>query len=179
MTRRWANRAANALAVAAVIAVLVVLRPGPLGGGSALTVISGNSMEPTMSQGDAVLALRHSSYNPGDIVVYRIPDGPATGRHVIHRLVERTPDGWVTQGDNRDTVDPWRPTDSDIVGVAAVAVPGAGNVVLWLGSRTAVVIIAALLAASITHSVVTRRCEDADGSGETPTGAAPRPLTPR
>jgi hypothetical protein len=47
---------------------------------------------------------------------------------IIHRIVGGTSDGFQTQGDNRDRLDPWTPTDDDIIGKAQLHIPMAGDI---------------------------------------------------
>lgn len=68
--------------------------------------VSGTSMLPTLEDGDLVVIqnVPFSSLHVGDIVVYN-PPCSATGESVIHRIVEVTPSGVITQGDNNNYTD--------------------------------------------------------------------------
>ena len=89
-------------------------------------------MEPTYSTGDLVWS-RCGEPEVGDIVVYSAPG--TDDAHVIHRIIGGNGvDGWVLQGDNNDFVDPWTPDDSHVLGIAAVHIPGLGNLVHSLGN---------------------------------------------
>lgn len=111
-------------------------------------IVSGHSMEPTLSTGDLAVVVRHASYSRGDVVAYHVPDGePGAGAVVIHRVVGgsgRT--GYVTQGDNRDGRDTWRPKAEDVIGTMAFQIPGAGLVPDSLGSPLGLSVGAGLLA---------------------------------
>jgi signal peptidase I len=61
--------------LALVVAWVVLLRPQLLGGSAAYVVVSGTSMEPTLSDGDFVLARKRSSYRVGDVVAFSRPEG--------------------------------------------------------------------------------------------------------
>lgn len=126
-----ARRFRTLVGAAAAAAIVVFLWPSALGGATTLTVVVGPSMEPTYHRGD-LLVVRRGDYGAGDAVVYRIPaDEPGAGNLVVHRLVEQDADGtWLTQGDNRDSFDPWHPTDDDILGRSLVSVPKVG--LLWM-----------------------------------------------
>lgn len=126
-----ARRLRTLAGVALLAGIVVFLWPSALGGATTLTVVVGPSMEPTYHRGDLLL-VRQGNYDAGDAVVYRIPaDEPGAGNLVVHRLVEQEADGtWLTQGDNRDSLDPWRPTNDDILGRSLVTVPKAGF--LWM-----------------------------------------------
>lgn len=105
-----------------VAASAVLLWPTSLGGCATLTVVSGHSMEPTYYTGDLVVA-RCGTPAVGDIVVYQPPE---LGGRIIHRLVGGTSDGWEVRGDNNDWVDPFTPTDTDVLGVARLHIPKLG-----------------------------------------------------
>ena len=80
-----------------VSAVLLVLGatwyvwPASRGGRATIVFVSGNSMEPTYSTDDVVVARRQDSYRVGDVIVYRIDQGDAGAGHlVIHRITGAT-----------------------------------------------------------------------------------------
>jgi signal peptidase I len=91
-------------------------------------IVSGESMEPALEAGDLVVTVRKRGYDVGDVIAYRIPDGePGAGVLVIHRIVGGSAGaGYITQGDNREGRDPWRPRPHDVVGTEAVSVPRVG-----------------------------------------------------
>ena len=68
--------------------------------------VDGTSMLPTLEEGDLVVIqnVPFSGLHVGDIIVYN-PPCSATGESVIHRIVEVTPDGVITQGDNNNYTD--------------------------------------------------------------------------
>ncbi len=108
-------------------AVLLVLGatwytwPASRGGRATIVFVSGNSMEPTYSTDDVVVARRQDSYRVGDVIVYRIGQGDAGAGHlVIHRITAGDGNrGWTTQGDNRAYADAWHPTSAQVIGRAA------------------------------------------------------------
>ena len=76
-------------------------------------VVSGSSMEPTLSDGDWLLCRFLSSTDrveAGDVVVARRPDRPDL--LVVKRVVRRERDGWWLEGDNAEASD-----DSRLFGV--------------------------------------------------------------
>lgn len=133
MDRRRTSRAVG-LFVPALLLVGLLLWPTPLGGATSYVIVTGNSMEPTYRDGDLVIARSAGSYDVGDIVTFDAPDGvPDSIYHVIHRVVAITGDGaYITQGDNRDVVDEWTPTDDDVLGHSVVRLPGLGLLVRYL-----------------------------------------------
>ncbi len=131
LPRRLLGAARTGLSVVAVLVLGWVLWPSSLGGCTTLTIVAGESMEPTYVTGDLVVS-RCGSPEVGDVVVYR-PPGIGDAR-VIHRVVDGDgTTGWVLQGDNNDFLDPWTPTDEDVLGRAVLHVP-------WVGRFAAVLL---------------------------------------
>ena len=72
-----ARRLGSVLVWAVVVAFLVLIWPSSLGGCTTLTVISGQSMQPTLQPGDFAV-LRCADPSVGDVIAYRpFPDEPA------------------------------------------------------------------------------------------------------
>jgi signal peptidase len=172
------RRAIQALALVAVAAValgwFVFLRPQVLGGPAAYILVSGQSMEPTIHAGSLVVAQRQETYQVGEIVVYRIPDGePASGLNVIHRIVGGSAaTGFVMQVDNAPGSDVWRPKPADILGRSEVVVPGAVSVLLVARSP----IVAASVAAALAVYFILGIWPGGTAPGRMPTpGSAPLP----
>ncbi len=116
----------------ALVVVLVLFWPQMLGGGTSYVVVSGVSMEPTLSTGDLVVTRQHGSYDIGDVVAFKTDKGD-----VIHRIVGGDANaGYVIQGDNKPDVDRWRPTPASIRGSQWFQVPKLGT---WLLATTRVV----------------------------------------
>jgi len=61
-------------------------------------IYRGNSMRMVFRTGDFLIPekVEFSRLKPGDVVCF----GAAGGRHVVHRVLRRTPEGLVTIGDN-------------------------------------------------------------------------------
>jgi signal peptidase I len=121
------TRAASLLLFIAFAAAWFFLaRPETLGGPAGYILVSGNSMEPGYHTGDLVATRNHSNYEVGDIIAYRVPKGEdGAGKKVIHRIIGGNGvDGYVTQGDNNNFIDPWHPTNSDVIGTEWVFVAG-------------------------------------------------------
>lgn len=134
-----------ALVLAIVVVWTVALRPQFLGGPTAVVLVSGTSMEPSLHTGDLVLVHRRPSYRVGDVVAYRVPRGNVgEGQVVIHRIVGGTAEsGFVVRGDNRGTDDQWRPKPADIVGTHWADVPTGKPVLAALRSPIGLAALAA------------------------------------
>jgi signal peptidase I len=145
--RRLARIALTAAFVALAIAWTLLLRPQALGGPAAY-IVSGDSMEPTLANGDLVVALKRSSYRIGDVVAYRIPEGEqGAGALVIHRIMGGSPDaGYMLQGDNRTGEDLWRPKPEHIAGDMRIRLPRAGVPLTFVRTPLGMAIFAALIA---------------------------------
>jgi len=131
--RRRAVLLSNLIWLTFVAGLAVLFWPSSLGGHVSYVMVSGESMEPGLHSGDLVLVRTLDSYERGDTVAFRVPDGqPGEGATVIHRIVGNDATGYVTQGDNRDDRDLWRPTDGDVVGKQWIRVPGAGRLMAAL-----------------------------------------------
>jgi signal peptidase I len=87
-------------------------------------VTHGVSMQPLYHADDLVVVAKKDSYRIGDIVAYHAGD-----TIVLHRTIEGDAAGWVTQGDNNQSVDLPRPTSSEILGRAVLHIPQGGA---WL-----------------------------------------------
>jgi signal peptidase len=182
MVRLSRRLAGPALVVALAAAWFVTLRPAPLGGPAAFVVVSGHSMEPELSAGALVVARRRATYARGDVIVYRVPQGePAAGTRVIHRVIGGSPaEGYVTQGDNRQAPDRWRPRAKDVEGAKLLAVPSAGRAMMFLGTPLAIAGLLAMLAfVSAGEQTLPRRLRrrgEADPAPPAPVHA-PLPVT--
>ena len=95
-SRRWLSLLFSGALLTLVLAVWVVAAPAQLGGLASYVVVTGNSMEPNLHDGDLAIVRLTDRYQPGDVVAYRHPDiGP-----VIHRIQTVGNDRFVFQGDN-------------------------------------------------------------------------------
>jgi signal peptidase I len=151
-----------------------------------LTIVDGNSMFPTLKDGDIVLlrgipaeqlAEDFENGKP-QIIVFHSSSPPKhkifflpAGKPIIHRIHDVVYDsngqlaGFVTKGDNNRTTDPGITTPDRIVGtVIAGPIPYVGSVLLFLqspyGISLLVVAIVLLLAWSILSEVNKRKSED-------------------
>jgi len=130
-----------------VAGVFAAVRPQVVGLPFNHVLLSGTSMEPTLHGGDLVITQARSSYRVGDVLAYRIPQGEAgAGPLVIHRVIASGRRGYVLQGDNRETRDPWRPKDEDVLGAMVVHVPRAGFLLGFLRTPLGLAALAAAAA---------------------------------
>ncbi len=124
--RRLLGAASSVVWILGAVAVGWLLWPSSLGGCTTLTIVSGHSMEPTYRTGDLVVS-RCGPVAIDDVIVYTPPD--VGGARVIHRIVDGDAEtGWVVRGDNNDFLDPWHPTEENILGSAVLHVPQLGRV---------------------------------------------------
>jgi signal peptidase len=134
------------VALAVLAAGLFAMLSGHGGSPVRVVVVAGDSMEPTLSTGDAVLTVAQAAYKPGDVVAYRVPAGePGAGTIVIHRIARTTPEGFLLQGDNNEGLDPWTPTAQEMVGKRVFTIPKLGLVVAFLRSALGLAVLAALV----------------------------------
>ncbi len=178
MRGRLPSLVGTVLTVAIVAAWFVALRPVSLGGSTTWVVIRGSSMLPMYETGDLVIVRADGGYGVGDVVAYRVPDGDiGAGQVVVHRLIDgEAVSGFLAQGDNNDSVDPWTPRAADIVGRAWFAVPAAGRVIAWVHQP---IVMAGLVAAFVVAFIVAKPTGPRpSGRGRTPAGDATRPHHP-
>jgi signal peptidase I len=129
-----------------LLAAWLFFAPPQIGGSTGYAVLYGVSMEPHLHRGDLVLTRSEAQYDVGDVIAYR---SPTLHRTVLHRIVARDGNRFVTKGDNNDFLDPDHPSAGDVVGKRWLRVPGAGTLLLRLRSPAALAIIASLLLLSL------------------------------
>lgn len=136
----------HVLSLVAALTIVWLAWPASLGGHTGLVLVSGRSMEPTYQIGDVAITWK-TDPAVGDVVLFSIPEGPAKGEPVIHRIVGGDPSGWVTQGDNNANPDEWKPTNADVHGAVVFALP-MGRSSLWVfGSKFGVAAVAGMAVA--------------------------------
>jgi signal peptidase I len=141
-----------AIFVALLVGWAMFLRPPALGGGTSYVVVRGSSMLPLYTTGDLVLVREATTYSVGDVVAYRVPEGQIGAGHlVIHRIIGGDASGYLLQGDNNDSPDPWQPAAGDVAGKAWIAFPSLGTVLVvahqpaLLGALAAAITVVLLL----------------------------------
>jgi signal peptidase I len=123
--RRLVASLGSAFTLVAVVCAWIAFAPPQLGGQTSYVIINGNSMEPGMRRGDLAVVRQASRYRVGDVVTYRHPQiGP-----VIHRMVAEDDARFVFQGDHNTFIDPYHPTQQELIGKLWFHVPAVGT---WL-----------------------------------------------
>ena len=150
----------NLLTAVLTVACLYLVWPQSLGGPVAFVGVDGRSMDGTYVDGDLIVVRQQPSYAIGDIVTFRVPEGEfGAGAHVIHRIVDGNGEaGFITQGDNRDQVDPWLPRTADIIGKSWLRIPQGAGLFLQLAKPMN---LGALCAALTVFVMLLPRREDA------------------
>lgn len=178
-------RAARCLPAAATVVLLVawflLLRPAFLGGPASYVMVDGASMEPTLHGGDLAVVRQQGAYGPGDIVAFRVPEGePGEGATVIHRIVVGSAEeGFIVQGDNKERLDPWRPTGDDIVGKMWFHVPAVGRFLALLRAPLPLAALAGGLAILLVLSRAQKGKRARGAAPVVPSDAVPQPRRPR
>lgn len=110
------------------------------------TVLSG-SMEPKFYPGDIVITKHRTKADikVDDIVTYRDNDGVI----ITHRIIEETPEGYITKGDNNNVEDAEVLTKENIIGQVKFSIPKIGYVMNFLSKPTVIAIEMFLLAGFI------------------------------
>ena len=93
------------------------------------TVLSG-SMEPEFYPGDIVITKHKNKtdINLNDIVTFRDKDGVI----ITHRIIEETPQGYITKGDNNNVEDAEMITVNNIIGEVKFSIPKVGYIIDFL-----------------------------------------------
>lgn len=129
VSSRRGRRALLLLAGAGALALAwLTAGPSQLGGPVSYAIVSGSSMEPNLHRGDLVVVRAARAYDAGDVVAYRTDNGAT----VLHRVIGRAGAGYLVQGDNNSWVDPYQPTEDNIVGRLRWRIPTVGRLLDWL-----------------------------------------------
>lgn len=116
-----------------LVAWVFLFRPTQLGGPATFIVVAGDSMEPTLHNGDLVVLRAQDTYVLNDVITFSIPDGePGAGSLVVHRIVDTEGTAFVPRGDNRDHADNWRPTEEHIRGSLWLHWPRGGEILMTI-----------------------------------------------
>jgi signal peptidase len=134
-----ASKAIFYVLIIAFVVVAAQLVVGSAFGSSPVYVVVSGSMIPTLEIGDLVLTqgVPFDTIHFGDVIIYVPPNGRGgcSGETIVHRVVAVTPQGLITQGDNRvsnpvpDEPSRWPPVTAECVnGKVILAVPYLGLV---------------------------------------------------
>jgi len=156
----------------AVFAVLLIMTLTMLAsivtGTSPFYYVEGNSMHPTLENGDLIVVYREDfkSLKVGDIIVF---NSPVYNVRVVHRIKDiRFVDGemvLITQGDNNRVPDPGYVREENYIGkYAGVRIPYAGYIGKMLAPPVNYILIAILLAYFI-YSVMVEEAEKRKPAG--------------
>lgn len=84
-----------------------------------VSVVSG-SMEPVLHRGDLLLVQGRDVYEVNDIAIYQKPEDQFT---IVHRIIEKTEEGFIFKGDNNPGPDIAIVPQNRIIGKVLLAVP--------------------------------------------------------
>lgn len=137
------SKTGRAATYAIIVLIIVVgaafLLNSRLGGVQVYDVYPTPSMRPTLEVGDLVVAVatNYSNIHIGDVIIFARPSttGGCTTEIIVHRVVNITEAGLITQGDNRltnphpDEPDGWPPVPPECLrGLVVVSVPFLGKI---------------------------------------------------
>lgn len=118
----WLAPLLSGVLIVLLLAAWSVAAPTQFGGLVSYVVVTGNSMDPSLENGDLAIVRAADRYQPGDIVAYRHPNiGP-----VIHRITAIESDRFVFKGDNNSWTDSYDPMAAELIGALWVQVPRVG-----------------------------------------------------
>jgi signal peptidase I len=149
--------------VAVLFGVWQFAGPIQLGGPASYVIVDGRSMEPTYHDGDLVVARVQEEYAVGDVIVYDAPIDSSFDAEfeVIHRIVDPTAGGFVTQGDNMPRPDGWIAPVEAIQGAAVFHLPKGGQLVAFLRQPAAIIgLLAGMIAFEYLKRMEKRRTEE-------------------
>lgn len=100
-----------------------------LTGSVAWVITTGDSMEPGFRSGDVAVVRPAADYAVGDVIAYHNGD---LQQIVLHRVIDEVDGLLVTQGDNNEWVDSYRPRPDEVLGTLRLHMPGLGRVLRML-----------------------------------------------
>lgn len=98
-------------------------------------VVSG-SMEPVFSPGDFIIYKEQSSYQAGDVILFRQEENLIT-----HRITSENDGGFETKGDANNTADEEIVPREAVLGKMLIVLPHVGSVVMFLRSPLGILIL--------------------------------------
>ena len=114
------------------------------------TVLSG-SMKPEINPGDIVFVTNNgkNDLSEGDIITFREADNIIT-----HRIVDITKDGYITKGDNNNSIDLFTVSYENIIGRVLFHIPKIGYLIAFLSRPLVMAIEMIILAILIVKSCI-------------------------
>ncbi len=125
---RFRSPAGLVLGLGLLAAAWWFLAPPQIGGHTGYRILRDASMEPGLRSGDLVVARDRGSYEVGDAILFRDPQGGTT----FHRIVAVEAGGYVTRGDNSIDEDSVTVPAQDVIGGEWLALPRVGDGMDWL-----------------------------------------------
>jgi len=194
-TPKKASRAAGyAVIVLLLVAGGALLLNSRIGGVQVYDVYPTLSMRPTLEVGDLVIveAVPYSSIHVGDVIVFERPDstGACTSASeiIVHRVVNMTSAGLITQGDNRQTnpvpdegppANEWPPVPASCVkGMVVVALPFLGKISEAFPPPLNYILVVAIVLLIFMVELYNGRKDEGDEKGATGTDASSQPPAP-
>jgi len=120
------------LAILAILPVLFYFWPSSLGGSADFISVYGQSMVPTMENGELAVLKQDTSYKISDIIAYHFSE-LGVNKVIIHRIIAERPDhSFVLKGDNNKSVDPEAVKPNQIIGKLFFHIPYVGYLPLLM-----------------------------------------------
>lgn len=169
--RRVGSTLAAVALLLAVAATIVIAVPSTVGAEASYVVLS-DSMAPTFASGDVVIvrSVEPTVVSTGDVITYRSPARIGVdAERISHRVVGVERDGGTTfrtKGDANDGVDPYRVSESALVGRVWFVLPHVGHVVRFAGTSAGIlslVVLPGLLLVTTELWSVYRTAVSSDG----------------
>lgn len=128
--------------ICAVLCMVLQIKPG--------IVISG-SMEPEIGVGSVIfIDKKDKDIEVGDIIAFE-----RGGAMVTHRVVDITEQGYVTKGDNNESVDASQVVESELVGTTFFSIPKIGYALRWMSTKTGMIVVATICICIILLGFIT------------------------
>ncbi len=107
--------------------------------GYSVAVVVSGSMHPAIDVDDVIVIKEQKEYQKDDIIAF------STGKSLVtHRIIEVTPQGFVTKGDANNTADSQLVQVDNISGEVVYIIPKVGSAIYFLRSPLGMLLIMAL-----------------------------------
>ncbi|MGD0637295.1 MAG: signal peptidase I [Nitrososphaerales archaeon] len=188
-SKKVSHAAGYAIIILLLVAGTAFLLNGRIGGIQVYDVYPTPSMRPTLEVGDLVVvdAVQYSSIHVGDVIVFARPSfsGGCGTEIVVHRVVNVTSEGLITQGDNRATnsvpdegppANEWPPVPPECVkGLVVVALPFLGRISEAFPPPLNYILVAAIILLIFMAELFTGHKDEEEEVPEGTNGEAPPP----